>query len=56
MRGFMLLLGLGFVIAVIVVLVSKESGPPAVDEIDDASRNQLEQVLEDAELEEAARP
>jgi hypothetical protein len=56
MRGFMLLLGLGLVIAVIVVLVSKESGPPAVDEIDDASRDQLEQVLEDAEREEAARP
>jgi hypothetical protein len=56
MRGFMLLIGLILVGAAIFVLLSKESGPPPVDEIDEQSRVKLEQVLEDAEREEAARP
>jgi hypothetical protein len=56
MRGFMLLIGLVLVVVAIFVLVSRDSGPPAVDEIDDQSRVKLEQVLEEAEREEAARP
>ncbi|MBW2712118.1 MAG: hypothetical protein JRC77_00025 [Deltaproteobacteria bacterium] len=56
MRGFMLLIGLGLVVAVVVVLANKEPLPPPVDEIDEASREKLERVLEEAEREEAARP
>ncbi len=56
MRGFMLLIGLALVAAAIYLVVAKDSGPPAVDEIDDQSRVKLEQVLDEAEREEAARP
>jgi hypothetical protein len=55
MRGFILLIGLVLVGVAIFVVVAKDSGPPAVDEIDEQSRAKLEQVLDEAEREEAAR-
>jgi hypothetical protein len=54
-RWLALTLGLGAAALAIWALTSRRSAPP-LDDIDDASRARLEQVLRDADAERPAKP
>jgi hypothetical protein len=55
-RWLALLLGLGAAALAIWALASRRAGPPPLDDIDAASRAQLEQVLRQAEAEKGVPP
>jgi hypothetical protein len=55
-RWLAILLGLGAAALAIWALASRHAGPPPLDDIDAASRAQLDRVLRQADSEKGARP
>ena len=55
-RWLLLIIGVGLAaVAALTLLSEREPHPPAINEIDEESRRQLEEVIERAEQEEASK-